>query len=99
MRSMSHDFVVRYAVAIGLMAGLLVCIYGVARFMARAKQGVLGKPGLARIMASIPLPGAPAIHVVRMGERYVVIATSNASVALIGELPETEITVRQAPKG
>ncbi len=96
---MGHDFVVRYAAAVGLMAGLLVCLYGVARFVARAKQCAPGKPGLARVMASIPLPSAPAIHVVRMGERYVVIATSNASVALIGELPETEITVRQAPKG
>ena len=65
-------------------------LYAVVRGLARGRVIASAERRLLTVLESTMLSQHAAVHVVKVGKRYVMIGASNGNVSMLGDLPSDE---------
>jgi flagellar biogenesis protein FliO len=82
---------IRAITALALAALLLYGMFWVLRLLSQGRLLALGRSRLAVVIESTFLSQNTAVHVVKVAQRYYLVGASNGHVALITELPASEL--------
>ena len=88
---MTSGFWVQYVGALLVVALLLGGLYAVVRGLARGRVLASAERRLLTVLESTMLSQHAAVHVVKVGKRYVIIGASNGNVSMLGDLPTEEV--------
>lgn len=88
---MTSGFWFQYAGALLVVALLLGGLYAVVRGLARGRVLSSAERRLLTVLESTMLSQHAAVHVVKVGKRYVMLGASNGNVSLLGDLPADEV--------
>jgi flagellar biogenesis protein FliO len=81
------EFAVRYAVALGVVALLLVGLSAATRFYTRGRLRPAGVRKTIEVLESAALTQQTSVHLVSVGGRRYLVATAGTAVALLAKLP------------
>lgn len=81
------EFALRYAVALGVVALLLVGLSAATRFLARGRTRLARANRSVELLESAALTQHASLHVVGIGGRRYLVGTSGAAIALLLKLP------------
>ncbi len=87
------DFVLagRMVGAFAVIMAVLFALQFIARANLRERLSGRSEGRLITVLETTILPNAAALHVVKIGERYVVIGRSGGHIATLSEIPERTI--------
>jgi flagellar biogenesis protein FliO len=88
---MTSSFWLQYTGALLVVALLLGGLYAVVRGLARGRVIASAERRLLTVLESTMLSQHAAVHVVKVGKRYVMIGASNGNVSMLGDLPSDEV--------
>jgi flagellar biogenesis protein FliO len=88
---MSAGFWFNYALALIIIGLMLAGFAIVARSLARGRVLASARHRLVTVLESTALSQHAALHVVKVGARYLLVAGSQGSVRTLAELPRDEV--------
>lgn len=88
---MTPNFWINYVLALAVVALLLAGLNAMVRGLARGRASAANRRRMVTVLESTALAPNVALHVVRVGSRYVMIGGSNANVSLLAELEPEDV--------
>lgn len=88
---MSSGFWINYVLALVVVGLMLGGLYAIVRGLARGRVLASADRRLVAVLESTMLSQHNAIHVVKVGTRYLLIGGSNGQVNTLSELPAEEV--------
>jgi flagellar biogenesis protein FliO len=90
----SANFWLRYALDMVVVALMLGGMYAVVRGIARGRVIVSTRRRIVTVLESTMLSQHNAIHVVKVGSRYLLLGAGNGHVTALGELSSEDVEKR-----
>ena len=89
---MEYEFAGRMLAALAVIAAVLFALQYVARYGSRRQfRGGRSAGRLVTVLETTPLPNGSSLHVVKVGDRYVVIGRSSNSLSTLCDLPSASV--------
>jgi len=88
---MSWGFWVNYFLALTIVALMLGGLYIIARGLARGRVFASANRRMVTVLETTMLSQHSSVHVVKIGQRYMLIGGSNGNVSMLAELPGEDV--------
>ena len=97
---MSWSFWINYFLALTIVALMLAGLYIIVRGLARGRVFASANRRMVTVLESTMLSQHASVHVVKVGERYMLVGGSNGNVSMLAELPgdDVEAWLAQRPR-
>ncbi len=88
---MSWSFWINYFLALSIVALMLVGLYIIVRGLARGRVFASANRRMVTVLESTMLSQHSSVHVVKVGNRYMLVGGSNGNVSMLTELPGDDV--------
>jgi flagellar biogenesis protein FliO len=88
---MSWGFWLNYFLALTIVALMLGGLYIIVRSLARGRVFALANRRMVTVLESTALSQHASVHVVKVGQRYLLVGGSNGNVSMLAELPNDDV--------
>jgi flagellar biogenesis protein FliO len=88
---MSWSFWLNYFLALTIVALMLGGLYIIVRGLARGRVFASANRRMVTVLESTMLSQHASVHVVKVGQRYLLVGGSNGNVSMLAELPSEDV--------
>ncbi|HKE36495.1 MAG TPA: flagellar biosynthetic protein FliO [Candidatus Baltobacteraceae bacterium] len=88
---MSWGFWLNYFLALTIVALMLGGLYIIVRGLARGRVFASANRRMVTVLESTALSQHSSVHVVKVGQRYLLVGGSNGNVSMLAELPNEDV--------
>jgi flagellar biogenesis protein FliO len=88
---MSWSFWINYFLALTIVALMLAGLYIIVRSLARGRVFASANRRMVTVLESTMLSQHSSVHVLKVGERYMLVGGSNGNVSMLAELPGNDV--------
>ncbi|HEY1977333.1 MAG TPA: flagellar biosynthetic protein FliO [Candidatus Baltobacteraceae bacterium] len=88
---MSWSFWVNYFLALTIVALMLGGLYIIVRSLARGRVFASANRRMVTVLESTMLSQHASVHVVKVGQRYLLVGGSSGNVSMLAELPGDDV--------
>jgi flagellar biogenesis protein FliO len=88
---MSWSFWINYFLALSIVALMLGGLYIIVRGLARGRTFASANRRMVTVLESTMLSQHSSVHVVKVGQRYMLVGGSNGNVSMLAELPSDDV--------
>jgi flagellar biogenesis protein FliO len=88
---LSWSFWINYFLALTIVALMLAGLYIIVRGLARGRVFASADRRMVTVLESTMLSQHASVHVVKVGNRYMLVGGSNGHVSMLAELPSDDV--------